>query len=214
MGICFYFHISLLLFREIKQLGKRGSKMCLLIFGLTMWSCIHLFSSIAKGTRENIISKLGLGPYKGIFAVLIVSSVILIVFGWRSIEPTDIYLPQSWGRHVTFFLVLLTFILFFAARRKTNIKRILRHPQLAGLVLWGIGHLFSNGDNRSLILFSWLTIWAALEMFMINRREGEWIKPESVIVKNDVITVIGGCVVYAIFLMAHPYLSGIKLIYL
>lgn len=185
--------------------------MCLLIIGLVMWSCVHLFPSLAKGTRGKIISKLGLGPYKGLFAILIVSSVILLVFGWRSVEPTDVYLPQSWGRHVTFMLVLLTFILFFAARRTTNIKRILRHPQLTGLVLWSIGHLLANGDNRSLVLFSWLAVWAVLEMVMINRREGQWNKPEPVSVKNDVITVVGGCILYAVFLLAHPYLTGIKL---
>lgn len=186
--------------------------MSLLILGLLMWSIIHLFPAIAGGVRENMVSKLGLLPYKGIFALLIVSSIIVIVFGWRSIEPTDVYLPQNWGRHVTFLLVFLTFILFVAARRKTNIKRILRHPQLTGLVLWGIGHLLANGDNRSLILFSGLTVWAILEMIMINRREGAWKKPDPVAIKNDVITVIGGCVMTAIFLLAHPYLSGIKLI--
>jgi hypothetical protein len=47
---------------------------------------------------------------------------------------------------------------------------------------------------------------------MISRREGEWKKPDSVLVKNDVVTVISGSVLFAILLMAHPYLSGIKLI--
>ncbi len=186
--------------------------MWLLVLGLLMWTSIHFFPSVAKCTKGLIISKIGIGPYKGLFAILIVSSVVLIVFGWRSIEPVDVYLPYSWGRQVTFILVLLTFILFVAARRATNIKRILRHPQLTGLVLWSIGHLFANGDNRSLILFSWLGIWAIIEMILISRREGEWAKPETVSVKNDVITVIGGCVLYAILLMVHPYLSGIKLI--
>ena len=94
--------------------------MCWLILGLVLWSCIHLFPSVAMGARGEIISKLGLWPFKGIFAILIASSITLIVFGWRSIEPTDIYLPPSWGSYVTFLLVLLTFILFIAARRKTN----------------------------------------------------------------------------------------------
>ncbi len=186
--------------------------MHLLILGLLLWTLIHFFPSVAKCTRGLVINKIGIGPYKGLFAILIITSVVLIVLGWRSIDPIDIYNPQSWGRHVTFFLVLLTFILFVAARRATNIKRVLRHLQLTGLVLWSIGHLFANGDNRSLILFSWLGVWAIIEMILISRREGEWIKPELVSVKNDVITVIGGCVLYAVLLIAHPYLSGIKLI--
>ena len=186
--------------------------MLLLILGLLMWTCIHFFPSLAKCTRGLVISKIGIGPYKGLFAILIVTSVVLIVLGWRSIDPVDIYQPQSWGRHVTFLLVLLTFILFVAARKATNIKRVLRHPQLTGLVLWSIGHLLANGDNRSLILFSWLGVWAIVEMILISRREGEWVKPESASVKNDIITVIVGCVLYAVLLMAHPYLTGIKLI--
>ena len=47
---------------------------------------------------------------------------------------------------------------------------------------------------------------------MISRREGAWKKPDVVPVKNDIITVIGGCILYVILLMSHPYLSGIKLI--
>lgn len=186
--------------------------MCYLIIGLAMWTVVHLFPSVAKGTRVIFVNKMGLGAYKGLFAVLIVASIVLIVFGWRSTEPFDVYMPPSWGRYITFILVLFTFILFVAARRKTNIKRILRHPQLTGLVLWSIGHLLANGDNRSVLLFSWLATWAIAEMMMINRRDGDWIKPDTVPVKSDVITVSGGCLLYIILLVAHPYLSGISLI--
>ncbi len=186
--------------------------MSLLITGLSLWVVIHFFPSVCKNSRTAIIEKTGLMPYKGLFALTIVSSVVLIVFGWQSITPEDIYFPPVWGRHVTMLLVLFTFILFVAAKRKTNIKRVLRHPQLTGLVLWSIGHLFANGDNRSLILFITLGIWAILEMIMISKREGAWQKPEPVPMKSDVITVIGGCVLYAVLMFAHPYLTGIKIV--
>ena len=186
--------------------------MALLIIGLTLWVVIHLSPAICKNTRSAIVEKIGLWPYKGIFALLIISSVVLIVLGWRGTTPQDIYNPPAWGRHVTMLLVLFTFILFVAAKRKTNIKRVLRHPQLTGLVLWSIGHLFANGDNRSLILFITLGIWAILEMIMINKREGAWQKPEPVPMKSDVITVVGGCVLYVVLMFAHPYIAGVKLI--
>lgn len=186
--------------------------MYLLILGLLMWVGVHMFPSVATEVRTHIVNKIGLGPYKGLFALLIVSSVVIIVLGWRSVTPTIVYDPPNWGRVVTLVLTLFTFILFVAAKRKTNIKRILRHPQLTGLVLWSIGHLLANGDNRSLILFSCLGIWALLEIIMINRREGAWVKPEAVPVKSDVITVIGGCVLYSLLLIIHPYLSGVKLV--
>jgi uncharacterized membrane protein len=184
----------------------------LLIIGLLMWWVVHLFPSVAAVTRANLVNKFGLGPYKACFALLIVISVVIMVFGWRSIEPADIYIPPAWGKHVTYLLVLLTFILFIAAKRKTNIKRMLRHPQLTGLVLWSIGHLFANGDHRSLVLFIGLGVWAILEMAMINRRTGTWIKPDPVPVKAEVITVLLGSILFAALFLVHPYLAGVKLV--
>jgi len=186
--------------------------MTILITGLLIWWTVHLFPAVATDTRTNLVNQFGLGPYKGCFALLIVISIVVMVFGWRSIEPVDIYLPPLWGRHVTSFLVLLTFILFVAAKRRNNIKRILRHPQLTGLVLWSIGHLFANGDSRSLVLFTGLGLWAILEICMINRRTGAWVKPAPAPVKSDIITVAGGVILFAVLFMAHPYLTGIGLI--
>jgi len=186
--------------------------MGLLITGLLMWCAVHLFPSVAAGTRTSLVNKFGLGPYKACFAMLIIISIVIMVFGWRSIEPSDIYIPPAWVRHATYLLVLLTFILFVAAKRKTNIKRVLRHPQLTGLVLWSIGHLFANGDNRSLVLFIALGLWAILEMIIINRRTGAWVKPAPVPVKSDFITVFGGLILFAVLFLAHPYLTGIRLI--
>jgi uncharacterized membrane protein len=186
--------------------------MWLMIFGLALFSGVHLFPAMASSTRANLVDKLGLWPFKGLFTVLTVLSIVIIVLGWRSMEPVSVYGPPLWGRYATYLLVLLTFILFVAPFVKTNIRRILRHPQLCGIVLWSIGHLLANGDSRSLVLFIWVALWAILEMIMINRREGVWKKSDTVSVKNDVITVIGGCILYVVLLLAHPYLSGSKLI--
>lgn len=186
--------------------------MQLLITGLTLWVIVHLFPAVCKNMRAAIVEKIGLKPYSGMFALTILASVVLIVIGWRSIEPQYLYYPEAWTRHVTFLLVLITFILFAAAKSKTNIKRVLRHPQLTGLVIWSIGHLLANGEDRSIVLFATLGLWAILEIIMINKREGAWQKPEPVPVKNDVKTVIAGCVVYAVLMFLHPYFTGMKLV--
>jgi hypothetical protein len=43
---------------------------------------------------------------------------------------------------------------------------------------------------------------------MFNKREGAWQKPEPVPMKSDVITLIGGCALYAALMFAHPYITG------
>ena len=184
--------------------------MALLIAGLVVWCLVHAFPALAPAHRAELIAKMGNG-YKGLFALLIISSVVMMVFGWRSITPTDLYQPMANLAPVTAGLVVLTFILFAAAKMPTNIKRFLRHPQLTGLVLWGAGHLLTNGDDRSVVLFSTLTVWALLEMWLINRRDGAWVKPESMPLVRDLIPVVAGIVVYIIFKFLHVYITGVSL---
>lgn len=186
--------------------------MTLLIIGLLLWSGIHFVPSLFIDLRAGLIKKLSLSAYKGLFTVSIVISIVVMVAGWKSIEPDLLYPPPAWGRYVTFLLALLTFILFVAARRKTNIKRVLRHPQLVGAVFWSVGHLFSNGEVRSLILFMGIGVWALVEMALINRREGVWVRPEPLPISKDVVTVLAGVVVSSVLVFAHGYITGVSLL--
>ena len=186
--------------------------MILLIAGLTLWAGVHLIPALAIPIREQLISKLGEMGYKGIFAILLITAIVAMVFGWRSIDPVAIYVLPAWSRYVTTLLMLATFILFSASNSTTNIKRVIRHPQLTGLVLWSVGHLLSNGDNRSLVLFGTLAAWAIVEMILINKREGEWSKPEVASIKAELITVAVGLVMFTIFLFAHPYIAGMPVL--
>ena len=185
--------------------------MLLLIAGLCLWAGAHLYPSLASAHRKHVIERLGIGPYKGLFAVTIIVSIVLIVLGWRSIEPVFIYRLSAVARYLIFICVFLTAILFIAARTRNSINRLLRHPQLTGVVLWSIGHLLVNGDNRSLLLFGGIGAWAVLEMFMINRREGKWIKPAPVSVRQDSLVIGGGVALFAVLWLLHPYLAGISI---
>lgn len=186
--------------------------MIFLITGLFIFVGIHLFP-IFESRRSKIISTIGDKAYKIVFALLIVLSIALIVFGWKSTATNHIYDAPLWGRHVTFLFMLLAFILFVAAKfDKTNIKRFLPHPQLFAVLIWSIGHIFANGDQLSLILFSTLGIWSIVEIILISKRDGAWKKPEITYIKNDLLIIVGGGILYVVVLFSHVYISGIKLI--
>ena len=108
--------------------------------------------------------------------------------------------------------VLAGFILFAAAKSANNFKRVLRHPQLTGVLSWAIGHLLANGDSRSLVLFGTLAAWSVIEMIAINRRDGAWQKPERAPLRVDVITVVIGVVLFVVFLLLHRWIAGIPLV--
>ena len=148
---------------------------------------------------------------KTTFAYLI--AILLMVFGWRSATPELWYAaPLAGAPIVVAALVLISFVLMGAANVPTNIKRVLRHPMLTGVILWGVAHLLANGDNRSVTLFGILTIWAAVSIVLINRREGEYTPPEAVPVQKDIVLVLVGAVLTSVVAYFHEYLSGMPIL--
>lgn len=184
--------------------------MTMFVLGVALWCVTHLIPSMAPGLRGRLMS-IGEGPYKGLFALTIVGSLLLIIFGWRAAVPSMVYAEPDWGRVVNMATMLIGLILFAAAFLKTNIKRYLRHPQLTAVLLWSVGHLLANGDSRSVILFGAMGVWSVIAMLAINRRDGAWQKPESVPVGRDLVPVIIGVVFYAVLGWVHPYIAGISI---
>jgi uncharacterized membrane protein len=106
--------------------------------------------------------------------------------------------------------MLVALVLFAASGVPTNLKRFIRHPQLTGVATWAIAHLLSNGDSRSLVLFGGVGLWALLEIVAIDRREGQWARPPALPLSAEIKPLVGGVVLYAVFLLAHPYLFGVS----
>ena len=187
--------------------------MTLLILGLVIWVVVHMFPAAMPVQRQAVLSKLGEGPYKGIFSLLIIGSIVLMVFGWKATEPAVIYATGMGFRHVAMLVVTIAYILFVAANvKRSRIKQFIRHPQLTGLIVWAVGHLLANGDIRSLILFSVLGLWAFMTIQLLNKRDGEWHKADSVISwPMELLVIIGGVVLTAIMAWLHIYLSGVAL---
>ena len=139
-------------------------------------------------------------------------AVILIVWGWKTATATAVYYPPLFGSPLIAGLMLIAFILFIVSGAPGNLKRFVRHPQMAGVIVWAIAHLLANGDSRSLVLFGGLGIWAILEILLINRRDGEWQKPEPVPISADGITVVIGFLAFAAVFYFHGTLFGVALI--
>lgn len=185
--------------------------MPILIGGIALWSILHLMPAATPGLRRDMASRLGEKPHKGLFALAIVTSLVLIVIGWRATQPQLVYPPPTWGRPVAIALMVVAVYLFGGARRPAVVKRYIRHPQLTGLVVWSAAHLLANGDHRSLVLFGGLGAWAIVEMLAINRRDGAWVKPESPSLSREALGIVITLVVFAILFFAHPWFAGVQL---
>ena len=185
--------------------------MTLLIAGLLVWSLVHFIPTLAIPLKQNLTDRFGANGYKLIFTALILLALAMIVFGWRSIEPTFLYLLPYGLNHLFMLLILIAFILFGASHYQTRIKSFIRHPQLTGVALWATAHLLLNGDSRSVVLFGGLGVWAVLEMILINRKEGAWVKPAAPGWAQEFKGLAISLVIFVVVALIHPYIAGVSL---
>ncbi|MDH3218717.1 MAG: NnrU family protein [Gammaproteobacteria bacterium] len=188
--------------------------MGMLVIGLLLWVAVHLFPSLLPEQRQRLLHRIGAGTYQAIFALCILSGLLLIVFGWRDAVPTPVYNPPAALRQPAMLLVVIAFALLVAANfPATRVKRVLRHPQLSGVLLWAIAHLLMNGDSRSLLLFSVLGAWCLVSMLTINRRDGVWTKPDKPGGwGQDIVIAILALALSAAAVYFHEYLAGVALL--
>ncbi len=180
-----------------------------LVLGVLLWSAVHLLPSAGAPVRARAVERLG-QAYQGLFALAILASIGLMVLGWRSTTPAAVYSPLAWGSAAANVLVFIALLLFAASGMTTNIKRVIQHPQLTGIAIWGAAHLLSNGDLRSLVLFGGLGLWAIAAILFINRRDGAWGKPEPQPLAGEWKPLVAAMVGFAVLYLLHPYIAGVS----
>ena len=184
--------------------------MALLAAGMTFWVVVHMFPAYAPGRRAALVGRVGENPYKGVFSLLSLLALVIIVFGWKRAVPTAVYAPPLSPGIVPSVLVLAGLILFVAAQAGGYLKRVLRHPQMLGTILWAIAHLLTNGDSRSITLFGGFAIWAVLEILLCNRRDGPRSELPAASIKADVIAIVVGIALFGLIGHFHLWLFGVS----
>ncbi len=184
--------------------------MTMLVLGVLLFACVHFVPSLTLGFKTVAIEKIGENGYKGIFSLLLLGSFALIIFGWRSTVPAHVYLPPVALHQPALLLIAMAFWLMAVSQRASRLRLLVRHPQLAGVALWGAGHLLLNGDSRGVVLFGGLAAWALCEMWAINRREGAWVKNETPTWGSEGVSLLIAAITIAVVVYIHPWLSGVS----
>lgn len=181
--------------------------MTLLILGILLWWAAHVFKRLAPGVR----AKLG-DPGKGVAAVLIVASVVLMVIGYRGADGA-----VFWGRSaalvgVNNLLMVIAFYIYAVGGPGPGKPRVwlgtkMRHPQLVGFSIWALAHLLVNGDVPSFVLFGGLLVWAMFEIALINSQDPEWTPPAYGGAKKEGIYVVLTLVIVAVVMAIHNWIG-------
>lgn len=189
--------------------------MTALILGLLIFLGAHSVRIVADGWRARHIARLGEMRWKGLYSLASVAGLALIVWGYGLTRgtPLDLWNPPLWTRHVTTLLTLPAFILLAAAYVPGNsFKTAIGHPMLAGVKLWALAHLISNGRLGDVLLFGAFLVWAAFAFRAARRRDraAGMHRPPGTLARNVAAIVIGVIVWAGFTAFLHAWLIGVK----
>jgi uncharacterized membrane protein len=176
-----------------------------LILGVLLWAAAHLFKRLIPGVREQLGD-----AGKGIVAVALVASVVLMVIGYRSAEGAFYWGPSPALTGINNLLMILAFYVFGASMAKGAkvwIGTKIRHPQLTGFSIWAVAHLLVNGDTASFVLFGGLLLWAQVQIAVLNRAEGPWNVPPRAPMRKELVLVGVTIVLTVGVMLIHNWLG-------
>lgn len=184
-----------------------------LILGLLLFLGIHSISIVAEPLRDRFAAKSELG-WKALYALISLAGILLIVKGYAQarLSPTLIYTSPYWLRHINALLMLPVFILFLAPYFKGRISTFTKHPQLFAVILWSLSHLLVNGNLADILLFGAFFVWAVADLISMKNRVARPLPGLTKSANNDLIIVITGLGLYALFAFyLHEVLIGMPL---
>ncbi len=182
------------------------------ILGLVVFLGTHVFVTRRKA-RGALIAGIGLGPYRGLFALVSIAGILLIGLGFARYRATGlipIWHPPAWTGQIPVVLMWPASIAIVAAYIPGDIKRTLKHPMLVGVKTWAVAHLLANGDLGGIILFGSVLLWAVYDRITLAYRGDAGAPPIPLGGRrNDIIALIVGTILYlALGFIFHPLVIG------
>lgn len=184
--------------------------MLVLVLGLVLFLGVH-FIRVVPGLRSTLHARLGAGPYKLAYTAVSLVGFGLIIWGMALARPSGlVWAPPEWTRHVAFLLVPLGLILLVSAYAPGHIRHWVRHPMLAGVMLWSGAHALANGETASLVLFGAFFAWSTITFVSSWMRE----TPPPVVKGwgGDLTAIVLGVLASLILMNLHMYLFGVAII--
>ena len=189
--------------------------MTLLLAGLIVFLGCHSVRIFAEPWRTAQIQRRGPKGWKGLYTLVAIAGFALVVWGYGAarLEPTVLYVPPLWTRHVAALLTVPAFILLAAAYVPgTRIKAWIGHPMVAGVKVWAFAHLLANGTLADVALFGSFLAWAIADFVAARRRD----RANGTVyvagpLSRDVAAVAIGLAAWAVFAFwLHGSLIGVR----
>jgi uncharacterized membrane protein len=182
--------------------------MALLAVAVLAFALVHLIPAVPP-VKARLQQALG-RAYGPLFGGAATVSLVLIIFGWWASGFVPSMSRRCGCASSPSACLLLAFLCLGVFLFRGRLRQHLRFPLAIGVMLWGIGHLFANGDLASVILFGGLTAYAAAHL-ALGLAHG--IRPSpDVRSGHDVLSLVAGVALYIAMVQLHPVLIGVSVL--
>ncbi len=182
--------------------------MIFLALTVAAFAAWHLLP-VLPAAKTKVQARLG-AAYGPVYGIVSIALLGLIVLAWRMAEFVHVYDPPEGGRYVTFALVLVAFICLGVFIFRGSLRLKLRMPLAVGVIAWGAGHLFANGDLASIILFTGMIAYAATH-YVLGLAAGY--RPDGEArAGHDLLSILGGIALYGLMTQLHEVLIGVPVV--
>jgi uncharacterized membrane protein len=220
-----------------------GSILAVAVSGF-LFIFLHLFLS-SSWIRPRLVAAMGEAQFQWLYTVQAIITLALTWYAWDAAPFVELWRPSPWTRWVPNIGMPFVCILIWSGytidsptiagkeealnqeRVATGVLRITRHPANMGFTLWGLLHLFPNGDLATVLLICSFIGLGALGTWHIERRRlarhgNSWrayaeetsIVPFAAILrKNQQLSlveigwkpIVGGLALWLVLLLTHHY---------
>jgi uncharacterized membrane protein len=183
----------------------------------------------APALRGRLVAAVGgEKPYMGLYAIASLVGLFGAFFAAGAAPVVPLWYAGDGLRWAALVLTLAAFVLLASAYVGTAGPRLARHPMLAGIGLWALAHLLTNGELAHLLLFGALALYAPAAMVASDRRDARR-DPEAFAARAEATSLVpfaallrggvggmdwkgpaGGVVAWAAFLALHARLFGVS----
>lgn len=190
-----------------------------LVLGLVLFFSGHILSRMGT-LRADLIARLGMGGYRGLYSALALAGLALIVYGfghYRAAGMIPVWESPRWMAHLVIPLMWASLVLLCATYLPGAIKTKAKHPMLASVKIWAFAHLLANGDLGSILLFGSFLAWAVMARIALKRSGGAETLPGTVALagsrRNDILAVLAGTGLTLAFITGlHRFLIGVPIL--
>jgi uncharacterized membrane protein len=161
-----------------------GNGVSNLIVAFALFVALHSIPAMPT-MKGRIIRRIGRLTYLVVYSIASTAVLVWLFYEAINRDYVELWEPAAWQARITLvaapiglFLVISGLLssnpLSVTLRNETDtvgaVVYITRHPVLWGFFIWSTGHVFPNGDLRSLVLFGGFAVFSLAGILMAERR--------------------------------------------